>query len=717
MKKSAKRNVIVSALLSIVMCISLIVGVTMAVVTSESKVNIAITGAKIDVVATVDTNSIQQKQLNTDYSATGKTYSGEAEVVGGTVSLKNFVAGDGIKFNIIVKNNSTVTVNYRTVLSVENNSGLFEALKVVVNDETYDGYTLYSKWQSVGVGSGDATITVAVELPEDATGYQGKTCDLVFAVEAVQGNAETSDYPNGITTKGFEEVTNVEYTDNLGNVVTGNKPAVAAYVDGDGQVKYVGDIYAAITNGASVIYCKKDATLRMREREADTNRSPDLTQNLTIYAYGADFQNGEISMNMTDAGKAANVTLKIYDAKNIKVWGYTPNDGVTQTIVMENCHNDGEVRTGEKGIMMYITGKTGTVNATVKNCYIAKNSSGIYMSTNGSLTVLNSTFVECATGIKSSYKGNGTRVDRIENCTFTGCGCTAKEAGTTTWLSEDSAAIKCKISDGATGTFNLTLKNNTISGTVGSKGDMQIASAINSSLTSGASSSEDLATVIKSAQNVTANLAEGTYTLPSLENKELTVVGTKDTVIDMKGVVNKASSATFDGVTVEFANESYKGFQHTGKLVYKNCELKNLQFLYADEVEFIGCKFTQANDDAYHMWTYGAKNVIFTDCEFYSTNKSKSILCYIEGTGNTLTRTFNNCKFVCEGTKEKSAIMINPSANAGYNTYVININNCTATGYGENRISGQTIVGVKATVKDDITVNINGKQVYRNEVQ
>lgn len=38
-------------------------------------------------------------------------------------------------------------------------------------------------------------------------------------------------------------------------------------------------------------------------------------------------------------------------------------------------------------------------------------------------------------------------------------------------------------------------------------------------------------------------------------------------------------------------------------------------------------------------------------------------------------------------------------------------------GYGENGISGQTIVGVKATVKDDITVNINGKQVYRNEVQ
>ena len=56
--------------------------------------------------------------------------------------------------------------------------------------------------------------------------------------------------------------------------------------------------------------------------------------------------------------------------------------------------------------------------------------------------------------------------------------------------------------------------------------------------------------------------------------------------------------------------------------------------------------------------------------------------------------------------------MINPTANAGTNKYVININDCTATGYGENGISGQTIVGVKETVKDNITVNINGTTVY-----
>ena len=283
-------------------------------------------------------------------------------------------------------------------------------------------------------------------------------------------------YPAGVTEDSFAGATSVEYTDNLGNVVTSNKPAVAAYVDASGNVKYVGDIYAAIKGNASVIYCKKDAALRMRERLVDTNRTPDLTSDLTIYANGADFQYGQISMNMTDAGKAANVTVKVYDAKNIEVWGMTPNDGVTQNIVMENCTNIGTSATGDSGILMYITGNTGTVNATVNNCHVEKNSSGIYMSTNGSLTVTNSTFTECATGIKSSYKGNGTRTDRIENCVFTKCGCTAGMAGTTSWLSEDSSAFKYK--NGGSGTITLTLKSNTTTGTIGDKGDTQIANSV-----------------------------------------------------------------------------------------------------------------------------------------------------------------------------------------------------------------------------------------------
>ena len=203
-----------------------------------------------------------------------------------------------------------------------------------------------------------------------------------------------------------------------------------------------------------------------------------------------------------------------------------------------------------------------------------------------------------------------------------------------------------------------------------------------------------------------------TYTLPAMTGKDVTIIGTKDTVINMKNEVREASSVSFEGVTVNFGTQDYMGFQHTGKLTYKDCTIKGLQFLYADDVEFINCEFVQENVDSYHVWTYGAKNVTFTDCKFNSTSNSKSVLCYIEGTGNTFTRTFNNCTFTATGVAEKSAIMINPSAYAGSNTYIVNINDCTATGYAENGISGQTIVGVKETVKDNITVTVNGTTVY-----
>ena len=205
--------------------------------------------------------------------------------------------------------------------------------------------------------------------------------------------------------------------------------------------------------------------------------------------------------------------------------------------------------------------------------------------------------------------------------------------------------------------------------------------------------------------------------------RDITFVGdgsqTVDIHTDNKGEngnklnYQRGSTFTFENLTVTAATSgNYEGIVCDG-LTYKNCTIKGIQWLYAENVEFINCKFIQENDDTYHLWTYGAKNVTFTDCEFSSTSKSKAVLCYTDAeNGKTYTRTFNNCTFRATGEAEKSAIMINPSAHSNVNTYVININNCTATGYAENGISGQTIVGVKETVKDAITVTINGTTVY-----
>lgn len=751
MKKSSKKSVIVSAMLAIAMSASVAAGATYAIFTSESSTNIAITSGMVDVKATIsDFKAYTPKSITKDGTITddtniadnsesvkkfGNVGAGTAEYDESTnqIKLNGVMPGDKVTFTITITNYSNIKTQYRTsvVKSAGSDEDLYGAL-----DFTVGGMSIAEKssWYALEPVTDKNGVTVAkyecsVELPSTVAGsnYMNKSCALSFNVEAVQGNTDTAEYAEGITAKGFEEAQNVQYTNNLGQIVTGNKPAVAAYINSEGQAQYVGDMNAAILGGAKTVYCKENVTLRMRERLADTNRTPDLTDDLTIYGNGADFQSGDISMNMTQEGKAANITLKVYDAKNIKVWGGTPNNDVTQTVYMENCHNEGEIATGDKGIMMYLVGSTGTINATVKNCYIAKNSSGIYMSTNGSLTVLNSTFVECAAGIKSSYKGNGTRTDRIENCTFIKCGCTTEmqdeankgkeDKDKVTWLAEDSAAIKCKISSGATGTMKVSLKDNVFTGTIGDKGDVRIAPEVNANNTVNVSEKEDVQQAVSDAisasnvKDVTLNLGNGTNV--SLVNgvanegtkaKNVSFVGeldengkptsSVDVVKDAQanaegGTLNyqRGSSFTFENLVIEAGEGNFDGIV-CNELVYKNCTIKGKLTLYG-KATFIGCTFENTMENQYSIWTWGGTDVTFEGCTF-NTN-GKAILLYGQATAEKPTNlVVKDCVFNDRnnGTAGKAAIEIGNDYNA---TYTLTIENIEVNGFAEGKNTGSKL--------------------------
>ena len=317
--------------------------------------------------------------------------------------------------------------------------------------------------------------------------YQDLTLDgITITVYATQDTVENDSfnnqydkdatyltYPAGVTDAIFDSKTEADYS--IPGGTTGKAQAVAAYVASNGNVQYTADVKTALDNGASTIYLKKDTKGRLMALTdflAQPNRTSDVTKDITIYANGADFEYGELAINTTDAGKNANFTIKIYDAKNIRVWGNTPNAGVTQNIILENCTYEGTgIGTNAAGGIFFAYGETGTINLTMNNCKVSGSDQGVYFGCDGSLTVKDSSFTECATGIKVSYKGTGTRTDRIENCVFTKCGCTTEMAGTSSYLADDSAAIKYKKS--GTGTITLTLRSNTITGTLGDKGDTQ----------------------------------------------------------------------------------------------------------------------------------------------------------------------------------------------------------------------------------------------------
>lgn len=213
MNKKAK--IVASATATIAMCSSLVVGGTFALFTSESKVNVAINSGKVDVVANVNnlqaySGSWNSETFSYDSVVSTREYS-EADSNGyyfanggfaslstteNTVTLNRITPMDKVTFDIVIHNDSNVTVQYRTVIKVTDDDGLFSGLEVKIGaeEQVYGGTTTYSHWTTLNAGSDDITVPVSIELPQEVGNeYQDKQCTISYSVDAVQGNAYVFD--------------------------------------------------------------------------------------------------------------------------------------------------------------------------------------------------------------------------------------------------------------------------------------------------------------------------------------------------------------------------------------------------------------------------------------------------------------------------------------------------------------------------------------------
>ena len=198
----------------------------------------------------------------------------------------------------------------------------------------------------------------------------------------------------------------------------------------------------------------------------------------------------------------------------------------------------------------------------------------------------------------------------------------------------------------------------------------------------------------------TVYLAEGTYKLPGTTNKEVTISGTKDTVIDLSNGTSQMHnmSFVFDGVTIKGATQNYKGIIHSKSVAYKNCTLTGLQFLYAETVTFENCDF-DSNGEEHSIWTYGSKNVSFVDCDF--TYGDRAVNVYLDNGTGSVNVSFEGCTFTTTNAASKGAVEINSSAfPLGANVSFVD---CTAPAYGTMvGISGwDSANGANATVTVD----------------
>ena len=641
MKNFSSKKALFLSVISMVICVSMLIGSTFAWFTDS---------------ATANVNTIQAGNLDVELvGKDGKTLTEALKWVKSAEAPEGekVLWEPGCKYNLepfAIKNSGNLALKYKVVISgLTGDATLLEAIDFTVS---VDGDALVAK-------DGESTATTAASLNNfEGTLEAGKTTGLITITGKMKETA-------GNKYKGLslENISITVYASQL------NSESDSTGKDYDKDATY----YPVIDEAGL-----KDALKAGGNVSVEANLAP-------AAAIVAD-KNATLNMN----GKTiANIT---------NIWDVEPNswslvsvrEGATLTIDGNGTFKAKEndcfaVDVQDDGCKVVI--KSGTFIGNIHAVYVYTGEAVI----EGGFFSVQQKFSDAAKAdefVLNCYdanRANGTAKITVKGGTFVNfnpADCQA-EGAHTNFVAEGYSVIK---ETQANGDVWYTVVEGT-----------------------GASSNEELNDVISSAtEPTTVTLGKGTYTLPTLENKDITVKGTKDTIVNMKNVVNKASSASFDGVTVNFGTEDYKGFQHTGKLTYKDCTITGKQFLYAEEVEFINCEFVQDAVD-YNVWTYGAGSVLFKDCTF--TCKGKAVLIYNEGTLSAQTVEFQNCKFEASSAVDGKAAIEIDSYGTSYNVIVDQATADNVTGFGTGSNSGNSVWNVKRNVKP-VTVTVAGTVVY-----
>ena len=206
-----KKNALLSSVLTVILCLSLIAGSTFALFTSDTFVTIEVDAGRVNIKAGLTAPvlySVVPDANGSEFDENGKPYSYELQQVnfanGGTasldadngiISLVNVTPGDKIEFSLNGENTSDVAVQYRYKLEVVDGHNLMSGFIVTVNGVKYASLASYvSDWNDLAVDDDITEVKLALELPVSAGNeFQELTAKVKLSVEAVQANADVTD--------------------------------------------------------------------------------------------------------------------------------------------------------------------------------------------------------------------------------------------------------------------------------------------------------------------------------------------------------------------------------------------------------------------------------------------------------------------------------------------------------------------------------------------
>ena len=708
-KKTSTKRALLSSVVSLLLCFSMLLGTTYAWFTDTvTSANNVIAAGNLDIELT-----------HTNDKVTGATVTAETELFD---SVELWEPGVMVWEKFTIKNAGNLALKYQFALNaleatVVDGISFANVLKVAVVDDTFtytrENVEALDSWKSLAsftldgeLVKQDDTKTFGIiiwwqpseidnvfNMNNEKTGDVSVKVGIVLSATQMASEADgfDSSYDEGAIMEGWNVSTGAELQEAINQAAEeGGTVVIHKDIELDGPIVIPASaaafsLRAAAVNEKTIVIDLNGKTIKGNWAKADGA----VIKNEGILV----ITNGTISSTANNGGSAI-MNTGILTVENVTLNGAPNADGNWPSYTVNNTGvmniTNSKITSYHGAVCSYEGGVLTLNNSEIDMAGIPGfTSHGIYTYDGGSVVVNGGTYANHATDQNSTGASvingdvtvnGGTFSGRIENY----YGNPVIKGGT--FSVEPNAkfiAENYEVTQNGDGTYVVRFPQ---------------------------SSFDSLVSNIP--ENGIVELPAGVYTMPEpdLRGKTLTISGTKDTVIDLTAVDARDQFVTgativFDGVTLDFGKVNYMGLANTASLTYKNCQINGLQFLFGENVTFENCDLN-SNGAEHCVWTYGAKNVTFTGCDF--TYSDRCVNCYSDNDvdGGKQTVKFTGCTFATENESSNGAVEIN-------STYISNgidvvMNDCAAPDHGEMVYISEydTSAGAKTTM------TVDGKDIY-----
>ncbi|MBQ8494125.1 MAG: hypothetical protein IJ464_07640 [Alistipes sp.] len=556
---------------------------------------------------------------------------------------------------------------------------------ITINGGTYEGANVINIWGKNHTINIDGTILTS--LYQYNKMYRG-VCVKINSESANPGTGNNITIMNTTFNGDYACATEDVGENNTWNIVnnTDNTKSAPIY---NGEYYYYRNIEEALADGATNLYFIYDGEytlpLGINAKSGDSVKLVGDVEGVVLLGTNNQWNNNALPGNYAEG---MNLTLEKVTYKTINN-GYSGGFGGTKSVTFKECEIIGQMYAHSNAPHYFydctIDPLNGYLYTYASDCVFERchfrASEGkalqVYAEAPGTFTT---TITDCTfkadkhaatwdgkpvTGIDVNSANGAKMVVSINNC---------KTEGFPVGLNSNTDLFNIKCAD-------LSLVNLTVDGLIWKGNGLYMDENGNYTAVDMAGVKAAVAADIKEIA-----LTAGEYTMldSGLNGKTLTITGTEDTVIDASNIDARNQFVTgativFDGVTINFGKVNYMGFANTASLTYRNCHINGLQFLFGENVVFENCTF-DSNGAEHSVWTYGCKNVSFTECDF--TYGDRCVNCYsdndVEG-GQTVN--FSKCTFTTENTASEGAV----ETNSCFITkgIAVTLDGCTAPAYGE----------------------------------